>query len=783
MRIRVSRLDSNRDNAPRGIDLDWHELAQLLGLDGVPASPCTLNTCGKGEHERIFVDSKGREKHQGCRHKYSAAWSPAVYPPGATRGNKNVGVISLLVVDLDHLSDDALDAAGRALQVHRYIAHPSHSDRPGDRCWRVVLALSEPVLAEDWPRFWLTAMNKLGQPADPAACDAARLYFLPTRRADAPDGQVEVHEGKPIDVRAMLAEAPPRAPLRELSDAGDLPPAIPALLERCRQRLINHGPAIEGQGGDRRTFSACAALVHGYALTQAEAWPLLLEWNAACEPPWDEDELRTKLDNAGNYGAGPRGGERLDWESSESMRSRLTATADTRRAEATARAALVEYAEIDWGVADVEPSAGAPSEETELVFDHTAGLEALAAAMRGDLLEEPGFIGGVARARREVVAELGEDVEGTSRDLRPLFRPAGDILAEPVITTPWLVRGLLRDGGVAMVASGPKAGKTWMALELACAVATGTRAFAADRFKAPRAASVAYFFAEDDQASVVAHVRAFASGRGVTAEELGRNLYLCPMGHHLNLTRDSDLALVLASAREIPSLKLIVLDPLRNVHSGAENESDAMIDVLSRLRFIHRKTGATVLTPHHAKKLSREDILDGSLMAGGAIRGSSAIFGALDSLMMIARDEKASDETTIITDVRAIIKGAKSAGAFALKLKIVDDDRDMAKHAEWTYTSGAAKKAEEATDEVGEAAAGDLAVALVEHLRLIEARKEPARNVKKLREEIKIGATRLTAAIAHAQGKGWIHKPKEKWELTDLGRVVDLGGAVPTRRE
>ena len=40
------------------------------------------------------------------------------------------------------------------------------------------------------------------------------------------------------------------------------------------------------------------ALVHGFALSRAQAWPIMLEFNARCDPPWSEKELAHKLDDA-----------------------------------------------------------------------------------------------------------------------------------------------------------------------------------------------------------------------------------------------------------------------------------------------------------------------------------------------------------------------------------------------------------------------------------------------------------------------------------------------------
>lgn len=86
-----------------------------------------------------------------------------------------------------------------------------------------------------------------------------------------------------------------------------LPPATPEVLDAARRALQRHGPAVEGKGGDDHTFRACAIVTHDFGLTDVEAWPVLLEWNAACLPPWDEEALRTKLRGGAKYGTAPYG--------------------------------------------------------------------------------------------------------------------------------------------------------------------------------------------------------------------------------------------------------------------------------------------------------------------------------------------------------------------------------------------------------------------------------------------------------------------------------------------
>ena len=79
-------------------------------------------------------------------------------------------------------------------------------------------------------------------------------------------------------------------------------------VERARAFLQCVDPAVAGQQGDLRTFRVCCRIVRGFDLSDDEAVRALSEWNARCEPPWSERELRQKAMNARRYGREPQGG-------------------------------------------------------------------------------------------------------------------------------------------------------------------------------------------------------------------------------------------------------------------------------------------------------------------------------------------------------------------------------------------------------------------------------------------------------------------------------------------
>lgn len=738
MSIRISKFTSATDNQPLGEDVDWNQLTDLLGSS--TATVCNTRKCGRDEFAR-----DGKVGH--CKLKYTAAWSPAVYPPGATRSKANVGSVSLLVVDLDHLTDEKLAEIDKRLEPYQALAHSTHSDRmphpDGDRSFRVVIALSEPVLAEDWPRFWATAMATLGLPADPACCDAGRLYFQPTHRSDVTP-EFSKNPGKPLDVRAILAKAPPLDPVRELSDAGDLPPASPEVLAAAAAELERRGSAIEGQGGDRHTFSVCSALIHGWALTEAEAWPILECWNATCVPPWDPSELRTKLENASRYASGSYGAERLKWEAVDGMRRRLLAPAEARSIEP------VEEFNLDDAIA-------APAE----AFDHAAGLEVLRNAMRGKTLEPGSFAESYHQALAQVRATLGTSTDDRGRELAPLFEHAHAIMTRKYDAPTWLVRSLVRHGGTLLVGGEPKTGKSWILTEIALACATGSRAFG--EFETGRPIRVAYFFAEDLAPDVGAHLRALVAGRGAQPESVkGTALYVQPRGKFIDVLRDEDLAWLIASCRWHGGVDLLCIEPLRDIHSAEEDKSDGMAEVMRRLRMLGELLGATVAAAHHLTKSA-----DGKRGGGKALRGSGAIHGSLDSGIYLAHRE--STETSLVNAVDSEIKGARSAGKFDLALVLEDDAEGRSCRATWhVKRDGSSRIAGQVAADLAEASVDRVVTAL----SLLELRRQKT-TTEPLRKESRLGTRPFGDALNAAVTMGLVERLGQRrgYKLTTQGQV------------
>lgn len=275
----ISSLRDKHDSAPRRSTVPWSKFVEAFRK--VRRTTCLVANC----------------KHNMCVHKNGRAWSPAVYPPSAPRQKNFVEEVSLLVVDLDHLTDEQLAAALTPLAPYQRILHASHSDRPAgssvctcgsepgalhgqdcpsrvDRCVRAILPISRPVTRDEWPRFWPTAMAQLKQPADPSCCDANRLYYLPSRPKDAETYYFEAHDGIVLDVEAILAIAPPDAP----SIAENL-------------RVDPAGVVEPGQRHAMLKSLAGAMRFRGSGYGEIET-ALLAANKARCNPPKSDAEVR-----------------------------------------------------------------------------------------------------------------------------------------------------------------------------------------------------------------------------------------------------------------------------------------------------------------------------------------------------------------------------------------------------------------------------------------------------------------------------------------------------------
>lgn len=316
------------------------------------------------------------------------------------------------------------------------------------------------------------------------------------------------------------------------------------------------------------------------------------------------------------------------------------------------------------------------SDADDMISESVRRLQRLHEDHREPAVAADPFAAAIAQALVEVRLLLGTQNKGARTRL---FTPAAELFEREYPNTPWLVNGIITRGGVVMIGAEPKVGKTWAGTEIAIAVATGTRAFG--EFFTNRGV-VAYFYSEDLDKQVRNRIRALAQSRNMHGQAACDGLFVCPRGRFIDVLLDEDLAWIVASCRVLGPLDLLVLDPLRDIHSGEEDKSDSMRDVMRRLRLLGELLACTVAVVHHAPKASKENA---ARRVGQNLRGSSAIHGAVDSGLYM--DNAEGDGMTLMKcTMTSQVKGARSAGRFELELAVVDDDDGEARSAAWTVT-------------------------------------------------------------------------------------------------
>lgn len=73
-------------------------------------------------------------------------------------------------------------------------------------------------------------------------------------------------------------------------------------IKRAKEYLESAPLSIEGSGGDQVAFIVAAKL-KDFGLSKVDALALMLEdWNEKCSPPWNNTELKLKVENAYRYG-------------------------------------------------------------------------------------------------------------------------------------------------------------------------------------------------------------------------------------------------------------------------------------------------------------------------------------------------------------------------------------------------------------------------------------------------------------------------------------------------
>jgi RecA-family ATPase len=203
----------------------------------------------------------------------------------------------------------------------------------------------------------------------------------------------------------------------------------------------------------------------------------------------------------------------------------------------------------------------------------------------------------------------------------------------------WLVEGLWSEEAVGIIGGEPKCCKSFMALDLATAVASGTPCLR--RFAVKRPGRVLLYPAEDAAHIVRRRLEGICEAASTSLAKLDVQVITTP-GLRLDLEADrANLDETIARLKP----RLLILDPFVRLHRIDENVSGDVAPLLAFLRDLQRRHALAVALVHHAKKGA------GAARAGQALRGSSEFHAWGDSNLYLRRDS--DDRLTLSVEHRA----------------------------------------------------------------------------------------------------------------------------------
>jgi len=181
-----------------------------------------------------------------------------------------------------------------------------------------------------------------------------------------------------------------------------------------------------------------------------------------------------------------------------------------------------------------------------------------------------------------------------------------------------------------MIGGEPKTYKSFLALDMAVSVASGTPFLR--RFPVHQTGPVLFFPAEDSLAIVVRRLQGICAAAGVCFKSLAVEVITAPV---LRLDTDVDRSRLMKTVESIRPI-LLILDPMIRLHRIQESDSMQISELLSHLRVMQREFHMAIALVHHFRKDSNRS------RPGQALRGSGDLHAWGDSNLYLRRHHSQS---------------------------------------------------------------------------------------------------------------------------------------------
>lgn len=210
----------------------------------------------------------------------------------------------------------------------------------------------------------------------------------------------------------------------------------------------------------------------------------------------------------------------------------------------------------------------------------------------------------------------------------------------------WIIPGL-RAGQVALVTAPGGTGKSYLLLEIAMSVASGTTLLPG--LEAKTAGKVCLLNFEDDSFDIQQRGNAILRHfQDLNPSE--ENLYVASMsGQTLSLLNsrgeinEEDVSWL---KEQCQGMRLLILDPLSHLHTADENSASQMSKLVQVLKGIGGETGTGIMISHHTSKAA---VFNGQGDLQQSARGSSALVDAARIVMTLHRPKDADSYSLELT--------------------------------------------------------------------------------------------------------------------------------------
>lgn len=311
----------------------------------------------------------------------------------------------------------------------------------------------------------------------------------------------------------------------------------------------------------------------------------------------------------------------------------------------------------------------------------------------------------------------------------------------------WLIDSLWGHAAVGIIGGAPKCCKSWLGLDMAVSVASGTPCLG--KFQVSARGKVLIFLAEDAAHNVRARIEAICAHRDLDINDL--DLYVITAAT-MRLDLETDQQMLTKTVDRLRP-RLLILDPLVRLHRLDENSASDISRLLGFLRGLQRSFATAIVVVHHASKKHRAQ-------PGQALRGSSDLHAFGDSNAYLARRK---NNLVLTLEHRA----AKPPEPFELQLLSKPDGSET--HLEPTFCSE-----------------NNATVSLNDRILLLlqNNNKSPLTRTA-LRQQLKVNNQRLGTALVDLEAQGLAVRSAKGWISADscLKQISNRSSGVkPTKQ-